>query len=268
MHHYLGQHPEVYVSAMDEINFLSYPGPEAARTRYSTMSFRVTSVEAYEALFAPAAGRVAVDFSASCFTSEVAVSRIKTYLHDPHLLVLLRDPSDRAYSAYLHRVRKGYERRSPDEALVAGEHAVELGFYAERIAELQKAFGLDRVRVWLLDDLRIDPDAALADVLSYLGVDPTYRFDTAAVLNRGSAPRSQVLQHAIPGHQARRAMIRAVPAPLLRPAKWVWERTQRPADPLPGEVETRLRSLYADDIRRLEGLIERDLSCWIEPQRT
>jgi hypothetical protein len=266
LHHYLGQHPEVYVSPMDEVNFLSYPGPETARTRYSTMSFRVTSLEAYEALYAPAAGRVAVDFSASCFTSEVAVPRIKAYLHDPHLLVLLRDPSERAYSAYLHRVRKGYERRSPDEALVAGENAVELGFYADRIAELQKEFGLDRLRVWLLDDLRADPEATLADVLSYLGVNQTYQFDTASVLNRGSAPKSQVLQHALPRHQARRAITRAVPGSLLRPARWLWERTQRPADPLPTAVATRLRALYAGDIRRLEGLIQRDLSRWIEPQ--
>lgn len=263
LYHYLAAQPGVHVSAMKEINFLSYPGAEVARERYPWLKFPITTLDEYAALFADADGRVPIDFSASCFRSEVAVARIREFVPDAGVLLLLRDPVERTWSAYQHQVRKGYERRSPDQVLVRGERIVDLGFYADRVAEFRGEFGADRVAVWLLDDLRRDPAGTLREILTHVGAQPTEPLAVDRVHNPGTAPRSRIVHRLVPDYAQRRKIRARVPDPLLRPLEWAWRSNQRPADPLPPDLESRLRTLYADDIRRLAGLLDRDLDSWL-----
>jgi hypothetical protein len=262
LYQYLGQHPQICLSEIKEVNFLSYPGEDVARRDFPRMRFPVRSLEEYGRLFAGAGSRVPVDFSASCFRSPVAIGRIRQFLPHGRFFVVLRDPVARAYSAYLNRVAKGYENRSPTEALMPGEVAVDNGFYSDRIEAFRGAFGVDRLRVWLFDDLVMRPEATLKEVFEYFGVDPSVAVDTTAVHNRGGVARSPALDRLLPSYSRRRQLKDALPGP-FRTAAAVLGRLNRASAPgLPEEVERRLRDLYADEIHRLEGLIGRDLGAW------
>ncbi len=263
LYHYLDQHPEVSLGDHKEINFLAYPGDDVARRDFPWLRFEVRTLEAYESLYATAGDRVTVDFSASCFRSPVAIERIRRFVPDARLFVVLRDPVSRAWSAYLNRVRKGYETRPPDVALVPGDRAVDNGFYSERLAAFRDAFGADRVRVWLFDDLTARPQVAVAEVFDYLEVDPSVPVDVGAVYNRASVPRSGAWQRVLPGYDRRRRVAAVLPAPVSAAARRVWRRSQAPAPMLPPDVAARLRAHYVGDIRRLEDLIGRDLASWL-----
>jgi len=176
--------------------------------------------------------------------------------------VLLRDPVGRAWSAYLNRVRKGYETRPPDAALVPGERAVDNGLYSGRLEAFRDAFGPGRVRVWLFDDLSTRPQATVAEIFDHLGVDPSVTVDVAAAYNTASVPRSGAVQRLLPSFDRRRSLVTALPAPVRKAARQVWQRSQAPAPVLDADVAARLKSYYSDDIRRLEGLIGRDLGSW------
>jgi hypothetical protein len=265
LYHYLGQHPQVDVSPVKEVNFLAYPGEEAARTGTPWLRFPVTTLTGYERLFAGSSGRVGVDFSASCFRSPVAIERIRRYVPDAGLLVVLRDPVARAYSAYLNQTGKGYESRPAEVALVPGQRAVDNGFYAEPLARFLEAFGPERVRVWLFDDLAGQPRDTMAEVFGHLGVDRDFPLDLRTVYNRASVSRSPVLAHALPGYGTRRALSRVLPARLAPPVRRAWRTLRVPAPPLPAPVAERLRRLYTPDILRTQELLARDLSGWLEP---
>jgi len=262
LYRYLGQHPQICLSKMKEINFLSYPGEEVARTSYPWLRFSVRSLAEYERLFEGAGERVPVDFSASCFRSHVAIERIRRFLPDARCFVVLRDPVARAWSAYLNRLAKGYESRSPAEALVPGELAVDNGFYYERLQAFRDAFGAERVRVWLFDDLRARPQEILGEVFEYMGVDRAVSIDTTEVFNRSGAPRSKAVQWLLPSYQRRRRLGEALPKPVLDALQRLGHLNRGAAPALPPEVEGRLRDLYADDVRRLAGLLDRDLGAW------
>jgi hypothetical protein len=237
-----------------------------ASERYPWLRFQVRTLAEYEQLFAGAGGRVPVDFSASCYRSPVAIERIQRYVPTAKLFVLLRDPVARAYSAYLNRLNKGYEMRPPHEALVAGEPAVDNSFYAERLVAFRDAFGADRVRVWLFEDLTADPRTTLREMFGYLGVDPDVEIDTTVVYNRGGVPRSTRLQRLLPAYRRRRQLAEAL-SPALRSAAQRLVRLNRAAPPpLPEDVAARLRGLYADDVARLADIIDRDLSEWLRPR--
>ena len=263
LYRYFRQHPQICLSDVKEVNFLSYPGEEIARADYPWLRFPVRTLEEYQRLFADAGPRVAVDFSASCFRSPVAIERINRFVPTANCFVLLRDPVARAYSAYLNRLNKGYESRPPEEALVPGELAVDNGFYLERIEAFRAALGADRVRVWLFDDLSAQPQATLREMFEYLGVDPSVEVDTSAVYNRGGVPRSTTMQRLLPSYARRRQIADALPASLRTAVQRLGHLNRATAPPIPEQVEQRLRRLYADDVRRLADLIGRDLDPWI-----
>ena len=262
LYRYLEQHPQVDVGRLKESNFLSWPGAEAAARVMPWVRFPVTSFEEYQGLFGAAGAAVPVDVSPSCFHSPAAIERIRTFVPDAGLLVLLRDPVARAYSAYLNRLRKRYETRSPEDVLVPGDRAVDNGFYAGRLEAFLAVFGPERVRVWLFDDLSRRPGPTMAEILVHLGVDPM-PLDVETAHNRSTVHRTPRLQRMVPRLDHRWRLARKVPRPLWRAASRVWDLTQTAPPPLPEGVERRLRELYADDVRRVGELIGRDLGGWL-----
>ena len=56
-----------------------------------------------------------------------APQRVREILPAPRLIVLLRNPVDRAYSHYLHAVRLGFERRLFEDAIAHEEHHCDFG---------------------------------------------------------------------------------------------------------------------------------------------
>ena len=264
LYNYLHAQQGVWVSDIKEINFLSYPGEAVAHDRYPGMRFPIKTLDAYAELFAGAGDQVPIDVSPSCFRSDVAIDRIREFTPDAGLLLILRDPVARAWSAYQHRVRKRYERRPPQSALVPGEHVVDMGFYSDRVAELRRAFGTERVGVWLFDDLSADPVATVRSILEHVGASPSEpTLPSARVHNAASVPRSRVLHSLFPNHAQRRAILERVPRGALRPVEWLWRANQRQGDAIPADVEARLRALYSDDVTRLQEMLQRDLSGWL-----
>jgi hypothetical protein len=105
----------------------------------------------------------------------------------------------------------------------------------------------------------------MADVFTHLGVDPAFELDLKTVYNRASVSRDSWVSRALPSYRARDAVSRRLPAgtrPLLQK---VWRKLQAPAPTLPEPVAARLRALYAPDIRRVQDLIGRDLTTWLDP---
>lgn len=125
-----------------------------------------------------------------------APSRIATALPGVRLIVMLRDPVERAYSAYEHEFARGFETEPFERALdleperLAGEAARMLadptyqshshrhhgyatrGEYADQLARLFELFGRDRVLVLESDRFFEQPAAELPKVLDFLGLDP------------------------------------------------------------------------------------------------
>lgn len=264
-HSYLRCHPDIDANPLKEINFLAWPGEEAANRDLGWVRFPVTSFEDYRALWRETGDRTGVDCSIACFYSPVAIERIRQYLGQPKLLVLLRDPTERAFSAYLNRVRKGYETRDPEAVLVPGDRAIDNGFYADRLSRFIDAFGRQNVGVWLFDDLKARPRETMADVFTHLGVDAAADIDVGQVLNRAYVPRGGALRRLLPGTSTQDRVRRALPARLRRPARSLWRRAMAPPPRMPVTVERRLRDLYRDDVERVAALTGLDLTSWTRP---
>ena len=124
----------------------------------------------------------------------LAPARIASDLPDVKLLVLVRDPVERAYSAHAHELARGYESEIFERALeleddrISGEvqrivadpgylshshqhHAYRTrGQYADQLEALEKHFGTDRIHVVDSGDFFTSPEPVYDCVLDFLGL--------------------------------------------------------------------------------------------------
>ena len=280
---YLRQHPQVFLSEVRECDFFaldgglpSYhgPGDKIAYRRY------ITDLDRYQRLFRRAGNRPAVGESSDLYLDGPGTAgRIRQYLPDAKLLVVLRNPADRAYSQYKHLVRDGREPLATfEEALDAEPERVALGwhpnwhltargFYGRQLEAYLELFPKEQIAVHLYEDYVADPLAVLRKLFEFLGVDPRFEPDTSLRYNVSGAPRSELL-HAF---LARPLAIKDALKPLL-PAAFrhrvrarLMNRNIVPdRSRMSMKTRQRLIAVYRDDVLRLQTLIGRDLGAWLE----
>jgi len=114
LYEYIGQHPQIIPSSKKEVHFFDtkyYKGRRWYRSHFparSQLQQKITGEASPSYLFYPGAAQ-----------------RIRRSLPEAKLLVLLRDPVDRAISSYYHQQRKGVELLSLKDALDAEEKRLE-----------------------------------------------------------------------------------------------------------------------------------------------
>ena len=280
LHAYLRQHRDVFMSEPKEPRFFDTDMPSHPR-------WCVRDAARYEALFAGAGGyRVIGEASPSYLVSEVAPKRVREYSPDARVLVSLRNPVDFMYS--LHRQFVGTcneDLHDFAEALAAepdrarGERIPPDAHYprqllyrhnarfAEQLERWYDAFGAERVKVVLMDDLSADTAGVFASVLRFLGLDDDPTVDLGKQ-NVGEQKRLRNFRL--------RAFLKRSPAAmwLLSQAPRSWRRRLGDAaERVTGErVDARakldpalrreLTEEFAPEVQRLERLLGRDLSAW------
>ena len=282
MYHYLRQHPEVFMSDPKEPNFL-YQGlgekkacsPVAKGERIATRCY-----DKYCRYFEKAAGMKAVGEASTTtlFYFEQAIAAIHHYLGDPAILIILRNPAERAYSNYNYLLVDMREELSFQEALRAEETRTRLGYglmwryraaglYADPVRAYQQNFS--RVKVILHEDLKRNPDLTTAQIYRFLGVSPAFVPDVSQTHNRSAVPVIAGFNalFARPGrfHKS----LRRAGSRILGENRWIRLREGLRAlnlrqPPLPDPFVMReLRDYFRPDILNLQELIGRDLSSWL-----
>jgi hypothetical protein len=205
-----------------------------------------------------------------------APEAIANQVPDARIVAILRQPAERAFSAFLHLLRDNYETLdSFEEALDAEpQRAADgwyvqyqykgRGFYGRHLKHYFDRFDPARIRIYLYEDFVEKPGWLLADLFDFLGVDAGFRPDTSPRHNVSGRPRSARLQRWLTrSHPFKEAMKSWIPEAWgHRVISWVQPfnvvRTE-----LNPETRIRLMDAYREDIEGLQVLIDRDLSHWL-----
>jgi len=275
---YLEAHPDIFMSPSKEPHFLAFEGCSPAFTGPGDdhLNQRVcTNLEEYRALFAPGAStRYRGEASAMYLYLPAALEGMKRHHIEPFVLLFLRDPADRAASAFEYLRRQGREPLATlAEALDAEPerralgwapmwHYLAAGRFADQVTRWRDAVGTDNLQVVLFEDLERSPKSTFASIFERLGVDPDAPIDYV-VHNRSGAPRSVAVERMTRRAGPRlRKVKRALPRPVRRAFERFREQNIVSHDGVDVSTRARIVAEVADDVRRLEGIIERDLSAW------
>lgn len=269
LYNYLIQHPGVFMSYPKEPHFFynrSTPGSPVLQEK---------ALEDYLGLFTGVSkGVCAGEASTSYLWSASTASEIKHLQPEAKIIILLRDPVDRAYSHYWHQVQDGIEPLDFEEALQAeperirqgrwhGLYYVDNGLYAGQVRRYLEVFGQEAVRVYLFEDLIRDTREVCRDVFEFLGLDPDVPLETEKIYNQGGAPRSKMFARLVRMKVIKEPLKSVLPTTVSSNlGEWLRTSNNKPVPAMEPKTEARLRAIFDEDVVRLEGLIGRDLSYW------
>ncbi len=207
--------------------------------------------------------------------------RVFKQMPEVKLIVLLRNPVDRAFSHYRMHSRSASKPLPPFKDVVISQMREEMlaesrarrakgsfnsilaqGEYGRILNDFLRYFSREQLLIIFSDDLKRDPQFVLDQVLVYLGLEP------------GFSPPNIGKRYHVGGTESRFRRIKTA-ARKLYPVKMVWnmlpedkrgaiklwfntqvKTVQEAPQELPQELRTLLADFYRDDILELEKLID------------
>lgn len=288
LYNYLGQHPEVFMCPVKEPRFFAYaenpppmvgPGDKASNEAAGA----VYTLDDYRALFAGATAEPIVGEASPVYLYDESAPRLlHEHCPDATLIVILRNPIERAYSHYLHLFESGREPLEDFGAALDAEaerieagyewswHYQRMGFYSEQLSRYLDYFDRAQVQVYRFDQLKTDAVRFAQTVFRALDIDPSFVPDTGIRHRATGVPKLKWLHQFIgnPDHVLRRWSRLVLPKSVRDYILLSVKNANLEKPPLPGAARARLASAYRDDVQRLEGMLGRSFSDWLNENET
>lgn len=207
LHHLLTNHEQVYLPdgethffCMDDPiqhSGFFFPARAPSQRVPDYDRYEETNLNWYKQLFEPARPDQCVgDYSSTYLPAPDAPHRIRSLIPDVKLLFMLRNPVDRTYSHYWHRVKTGRAVHNFEYELQHGPSTLLLrSFYKSQLERYFNLFSKDQIKVILFERFVDHTQAIVDEVCSFLGLENTV--DMASVdahQNRSPVPRWPGLQ--------------------------------------------------------------------------
>ena len=282
LYSYLKDIPGVYMSPLKEPNYF------APHVISSNSSDVIRDKKEYLNLFKKAGGYIAVGEASPIYLWDPDAPRL---IHQavPHarIIMILRDPIERAYSNYLMRMKySGMKSSFYDEIMRdykdqekklfgKSQFYIEFGMYFEQVKRYFDSFGREQVKVIIFEEFIQHTERSVNEVLAFLGVNYTVTA-IQEQYNLYSVPRSPLSVSIFAFFRWLRArnikfykIVKLLPDPIVESLplpsgkssgfaeKILFKRAQKPN--IEPEAFKFLQEIYHDDVLKLESLLGRSL---------
>ncbi len=277
LHYLMDQHPEICVPPCKEtyiFNRQSMAGTWPAVTCYNEEQYRRLFAE-HTTENTQAWGEVT---TSNLYYHQEAVPQIKKILGDVKIIILIRNPVDRAYSNWTFTFSYPSERLPFEKAIAEEEerkaqnvmfmvHYLSLGFYFEAVRNFLENFS--RHQVYILEDLKQRGPEVIKSVYEFIGADGSFQPDLETTYYPSGIPRSRLLQKTVfrdrgtRGGKVQRMMRKVMGREKADRTFHSLRTLNLKRVPMKTETRSRLIEHYREDILKLQDLIDRDLSHWL-----
>jgi len=279
---YLAQHPDICGSDEKETGYFNYYNPQ----RHTGPP---PPIETYARHFAHCTGeRYALEATPTySYGGKPVVAAIRSVLTEPRVILILRDPVDRLWSAYTFQRSLGQiagvrsfeqyldvveQRRRDGIDPVPGDglHGLHIGFYADYVDAWLEEFGED-LRIVFAEDLRRDPRSVVEGLCAWLSIDP----DAVASIDLGARnvtrhPRSTRLARLARSLKRRSDRLHVLPPALRERLRRTYLRVNSGgalSERLDPALRRRVEGIYRDSNQRTAQLLAahgyRDQPDWL-----
>jgi len=294
LYEYLKLHPEVYMAPIKETHYFSTDidntkfRPNYARSLNKDLSkFLESDMEEgifhafvkdwneYVQLFKKVKDEKAIgEVTNSYLYSDIAAKNIITKFPSAKVIMMLRNPVDRAFSHYLMDLRIGYETddfmtalkkdmaRNPKGWGISNLY-VEVGMYSEQVKRYLETFPESQRRIYFFDDFVKNPEATMKDLFRFLGVSEQTDIDFTKKYNPSFIPKNKIISKL----NAQKRMKDWLKGVLPKSVKGKFKKTFYTDKDLPKikpEERKFLQEVFRDDVMKLSQMLNRDLSEWLK----
>ena len=274
LHAYLSQHPQIFMPKLKEMLFFSQDANFQQGEEYLDVFF----------------GRVPEDLLVGASDVDIlwkpkALENIHAFDPDMKLIVVLRNPAERAYSAFWYEKQKCRESAAgfAQAIRVAGDPSstahkfgyLSRGMYASQIKTALKYFPGKNLHIMLFEDLKNDFDATMEKIFIFLGISSEFKVNDRKMENVTGAPRNKFVQKLIFDRDIwfKELWRKYIPMKIrmktrekiFRPLhKFNYKKSSYPA--IEDAEYRNLLAIFEPEILELQELVSRDLSAWLLPR--
>lgn len=282
---YLKQHPKLFLSPVKEPNFFAYEKIDLNTLDKDAVQHyhdSVTDINSYYELFSTSnEEQLLGETSNTYLVVEGAVDSIKSHIPEVKVIAILRQPTERLYSRYLHLARedrlptKNFEDVLDKSSLWwVRNDLVKEGWYYKNLSRFFDQFPKDQIKVYLTEDLKSDPQKVLSDIFEFLNVEDFDKIDFSVNFNKSGFIKNKAYDNVL-GHNSmiKKGLKSLIPKKLYSKIKeimWLQKGVNNLRDynlsqpKLDKELKKKVTNdIYKEDILKLEKLIGRDLSHWL-----
>ena len=275
LHNYLNQHPDIFMCSPKEPHFLI--NKEIGKQRIHK---GIIDLKDYESLFSEKAHLRYRGESSVMYLSfpEIAIKNIKHYLDDDiKIIIMLRNPVERAYSGYQHVKRYNMmENLSFEDALEIGEERynniknltpasryLELGNYYNQVKLFKDSFC--NIHVVIYDDYKTDFNEELNKIFDYLKVvRVTINVEQRHMVG-GWEWKSVEMKKIMMQQNLLKVFLKFI-IPIKSLRQYIRVKFQKSntktIEVINPETDKWLKEYYKQDIAKLSELLNRDLNVW------
>ena len=277
LHNYLKQHPDIFMSKQKEPHFLINSDIGEDRIHKA-----ITVLEDYEDLFKTDSiykykGESSVMYLAF---PEFSIKNIKKYLDpDVKIIIMLRNPVERAFAGYLHNLRYNpSENLSFEEAFEKSEaryykerditpdtRYLHVGNYYSQVESFISMFN-DNVLVIMYEDYVNDIDLCLANVFDFLDIDKISVDTSRRHMVGGWIFKRKFLRNLlIPKNNFKSLIKSLLPNKKIRKAikQKIMNMSTVENPSISKDMHKKLTEYYRKDINSLSKLLNKELNHWI-----
>ena len=295
-YYYLSEHPEVFMSPIKEPHYFSSDDMDFSLfrplVRKRVQSFNldayldsnmdqvvhrayIRTITDYVRLFKNMKDEKAVgEASTSYLWSVTAPKRIKQQIPDAKIIIMLRNPVERAFSHYLMDFKNNLVKGSFSDALEQDQkviHAswgknsmyVETGMYAEQVKRFMDIFPAEQILIVLYDDFKGNTLETMKTIYHFLAIDESYIPDLTKKYNTFFLPVNPLAGKIMNNIFLRKHIIDRLGNGFKEPFKKLFSKKgEQPA--MSDKEKLFLMDVYKEDIVNLQQLIKKDLSNWLK----
>ena len=278
LHNYLKQHPQIFMSAHKEPHFLINSEIGENRIHKAVLKF-----DDYKQMFKTQKNYLFKGESSVMYLAypQYSIKNIKKYLSSKvKIIIMLRNPIERAYAGYLHNVRYNpLENLSFEEAIANSEERyknnknitpdtryLHVGSYFTQVASFLTEFK-DNVHIILYDDYVKDINYCFEKVFSFLGLESICIDTSIRHMEGGWKFKNNFLRNLlIPENKVKSFFKFVISNKKIRAIlrKNLIHYGTVKTNSLNSKMREKLISYYREDIFKLQELLKRDLSSWMK----
>ncbi len=274
LYNYMIQHPDVFMPQLKEPQFF------VAKEVQGRIQKWVNEFDEYKKLFSGSQGRKAVGEASvmHLLFHREAISNIKKYLGDQvKIMIILRHPAERAYSAYnFVRVNNPDEKFSFEEALEKEDERWQngaalfmqykrMGLYADAVKDYLDNFS--KVHIMWYDEFRKDPPSVLKSAFEFLGVNPNASIDYTRQWNKGGKKwKNPMLRWLFMSDNVFKGVYKIFfpKRKGVRSNEFFREKFMEKTEVMNPETRQMLINYFRSDIQKLSVVTGRDLTDWLK----
>ena len=275
--HYLNEFRNVYIPDRKECRFFSgmkgdFVGPGA-----SFQNDVITDYDEYTALFEDSKSEILGDISNDYFYyHEESIRNLKKHTTENiKIIIILRNPVDRAYSNYLHHLREGWETLNFTDALDAEDSRMSskwawpfyyknCGLYSNKLKNFKDNF--DNVLILFYEEFATGK--IFEKIEKFLELDSVYSGSAGiarkAQHNKSALPRSLYIRGLLKQSSSLNIILKSILTKKFRnrTRRFITSLNSRKAAPIAAEDRMRLIEYYREDIKNLEDFTSKNLDTW------